>query len=166
MVRFCHVDLKKLILKITWWAARKKTPLKQSFYPSVSHLLGRDILLPHPSSSFALLMQWEEWSILPAWKAERRVRGAPIHPGAFWRMHAHFWAMDCLPQQSSWTWNLQWNKVPGARREVMNPWNILRGSGPQVSPSERFSYQELTLFSRDPAGLLRTVGPMPFQQPE
>ena len=85
----------------------RRLPLTRAFIPVSPISWGETFFLHLPSSSFALLMQWEECSILRAWKAERRDWGAPIHPGTFWRMHAHFWAMDCLPQQSAWTWNLQ-----------------------------------------------------------
>lgn len=92
MVWFCHVDLKKLILKITWWAARKDYS-KRAFYPSVSHLLGRDILLPRPSSSFALLCNGKNAAYYGHEK-QRRVCGAPIHPALF---------EECMPTSKQWT---------------------------------------------------------------
>lgn len=94
---FATSILKKLILKITWRAARKKTTLKRSFYPSVFPFTGERHSSAPPLWQLCTINAMGRIAYYGHEKQREESAELRSHPGTFWRMHAHFWAMDCLP---------------------------------------------------------------------
>lgn len=137
-----------------------RIPLNRAFLPALLIYCGeRHSSCASPHSCYALLIPFEECSIL--WHEQQREETEVplIHPGTLQRINAHFWATHSFPSEVLGLGVFSETGPLGVVGEKTNPWNIFWSSGPQASPSERFSYHELTLLSRDPAGPPRSVGP-------